>query len=120
MLSQHKLLIIEDMVLIALDIQRVLEDAHAAEAIFARDYREAEALVERFDEFDLAIINPPTPTEFEVAARLVKSGAAIVVCSATGTDLTKTPLADAEVVAKPFADKDLLAACERALSRRKA
>lgn len=120
MLSSQRLLIIEDMFLIALDIQRVVEDANAQQTVFARNFGEAQALADRFGEFDLAIVNPPEPgsPQIEIAARLVAGGAAIVVCTAANLDLSATPLAGAEIITKPFADGDLLAACRRALERR--
>lgn len=121
MLSRQKLLIIEDVFLIALDIQRILEDANAERAVFARDFGEAHTLADRFTEFDLAIVNPPAQgtAETETAALLASSGAAIVVCTAAMVDLSATPLAGAEIVIKPFSDEALLTACERAIARRK-
>ncbi len=120
MLSTQRLLIIEDAVLIALDIQRILEGTNAGKTVFARDFREARALAERFAEFDLAIVNPPPrgSPEMEIAALLAASRPAIVVCTAARIDLAGTPLAGAELIIKPFADDDLLAACQRALKRR--
>ena len=121
MLSRQRVLIIEDVSLIALDIQRVVDDAHAQQAVFARNFTEAEALADRFGEFDLAIVNPPDPgsQQIETVAKLAAAGVAIVVCTAADFDLSETPLAGAEMITKPFADGDLLAACQRALERRK-
>jgi DNA-binding NtrC family response regulator len=123
MLSRQRVLIIEDVSLIALDIQRVLDESHAAEAVFARNFGEARAHAERFGEFDLAIVNPPQPDtpEMETAALLAAVVPALVVCTATATaDLSGTPLAAAELLVKPFSDDDLLAACQRARARRNA
>jgi two-component system, response regulator PdtaR len=120
MLSRQRLLIIEGEFLIALEIQRILEGANASQTVFARDFREAAALAGRFGEFDLAIINPPlehTP-EIETASMLASAGPAIVICTAGPVGLDGTPLADVEIVRKPFADGDLLAACQRALVRK--
>jgi DNA-binding response OmpR family regulator len=116
MRSRQKLLIIEDVFLIALEIQRILEDANAEQTVFARDFGEAQLLAERFHEFDLAIVNPPPirSPEMEIAGLLVKAGPAIVVCTAAKVDLTDSPLAGAELIVKPFADEELLAACRRA------
>lgn len=118
MLSRQRLLIVEDEFLIALDIQRVIEDANVARTVFARNFGEALDLADRFGEFDLAIVNPPHADETHAAARLVAAGPAILVCTAAALDLTGTPLASAETIIKPFSDADLLAACERALARR--
>lgn len=120
MLSSQRLLIIESEFLIALEIQRILEGANVSQTVFARDFREAAALAERITEFDLAIMNPPLgdSREIELAARLVSSGAAIVVCTAGPTPhIAGTPLEGAEIVRKPFADDELLAACQRALAK---
>jgi hypothetical protein len=119
-LSNTNLLIIEEQFLIALDIQRVVDDAHARHAVFARNWLEAAALGDRLNEFDLAIVTPPgpNPTEQATAARLVASPAAIVVCTAFRRGLEGTVLATAEAVDKPFRDEVLLAACLRALAGR--
>ncbi len=120
MLSSRRVLIIEEMPLIALDIQRAVESAHAADAVFARDFKEAAGLAARFGEFDLAIVNPPAPdgADMATAMQLATACPSIVVCSATSVDLADTPLASAETVAKPFSDDALLAACQRAMERR--
>ena len=118
MLSHLRLLIIEDVFLIALEIQRIIGEANAAETIFLRNFSEAAALADKFGEFDLAIINPPGPSSQEIVGRLVAAGPAIVVCTAADTDLSGTPLAGAPVVIKPFSDDDLLAACRQALDRK--
>jgi hypothetical protein len=120
MLSRQKLLIIEDVFLIALEIQRIVESANAAQTVFARNYAEAQPLAGRFSEFDLAIVNPPPERspELEIAGLLAKAGPAIVVCTAANVDLESGPFAGAELIVKPFADEDLLAACQRARARR--
>ena len=114
-------MIIEREFLIALEIQRILEEANASQTVFARDFGEAETLAPRFGEFDLAIINPPLRDgqESHLAGRLVAAGAAIVVCTAAPIALTGTPLDGVEVLRKPFADGDLLAACQRALAKKR-
>lgn len=122
MLSGETILIIEDVFLIALGMQYALEGANAEQAVFARNFSEAAALVDRFGQFDLAIVNPPREgtDDLTVAERLVAAGPAIVVCTATPVDLGNTPLAGVEIVSKPFTDQDLLAACKRALAKRAA
>lgn len=120
MLSGARLLIVEEEFLIALDIQRVLEDASAQHAAFARNFEEAATLAGRLDGFDLAIVNAPRPgtSDQSVADDLMRRGIAVVVCSAVPGDLRRTSLAGAEIVEKPFSDEQLLAACRRALDRR--
>ena len=122
MLSRQKLLVIEDVVLIALEIQRIVEGANAAETLFARNFAEAQPFADRFHEFDLAIVNPPPQRspELETASLLAKAVPAIVVCTAASVDLANGPLAGAELIVKPFSDEDLLAACRRAAAKRAA
>ena len=121
MLSSQRLLIIEHEFLIALEIQRILEEANASQTVFARDFGEAAELAERFGEFDLAIINPPLEgsPEIHTAGRLMAAGPALVICTAGPVALAGTPFAGVEVVRKPFADGDLLAACQRALAKKR-
>jgi DNA-binding response OmpR family regulator len=118
MLSRLRLLIVEDVFLIALDIQRVLEGANAGQIVFARNFTEVSALADRLHEFDLAIVNPPDPANLEIVTKLVAAGAAIVVCTAARMDLSGTPLAGAPLVVKPFSDDELLAACRKAIEDR--
>jgi hypothetical protein len=121
MLSTRRLLIIEEVFLIALDIQRVLEAANAQQAVFARNFIEAEALADQFGDFDLAIVNPPSPhsQEMAIAERLIAAGVAIVVCTAARPNLAGTALAGAETVIKPFSDDGLIEACRTALAKRR-
>ncbi len=121
MLSGERLLIVEEEFLIAMDIQRVVEDANAAQTVFARNYKELAALEPRFGEFDLAIVTPPRPgtREGPLLDRLVQAGAALVVCSATHAASPAGNLPFAQIVTKPFADDELLQACLRALKTRK-
>ena len=121
MLSNERLLIIEDMYLIALDIQRAVESANAVQPVFARSFAQAATLGDLEGMFDLAIVNPPVAgsADMEIAERLVRAGVPIVVCTAARIDLSGTPLANAEIVVKPFSDDDLVAACRRAISKRR-
>jgi two-component system, response regulator PdtaR len=120
MLSGERLLIVEEEFLIALDIQRVLEDANAAQTVFARNYKELAAMEDRFGAFDLAILMSPRigTGDMTVASRLAAAGPALVICSAAKVDIAGTALERAEVVYKPFADGELLAACHKALAAR--
>ena len=122
MLTGERLLIIEDEFLIALDIQRVIEQAGAKQTVFAHNFEEAAALTARFGEFDLAIISPPRPLSGDqaIADQLNAAGPAVVVCAGSPADLAGTSFEHAEAVEKPFADDELLEACRRALARRRA
>jgi hypothetical protein len=121
LLSGAHPLIIEEEFLIAVDIQRVLDGAAAGRAVLARTYDEAAALGEGLLRFDLAVVIPPRPESEDeaVAGRLIAAGVAVVVCSAARVHLAGTVLAEAEFVDKPFADDELVAACLRALDRRR-
>lgn len=120
MLSGKRLLILEDEFIIALDIQRIVEDAGARQSVLARNYEEVAALSGRYGEFDLAIVAVPRrdTADGDIAGRLAAAGVAIVVCTGSPGALAATPLAGAEIVDKPFSDEELLAACERALGAR--
>ena len=119
MLSRERILIIEEEFLIALDIQRAVESAHALEAIFARNFAEASALSAQFSEFNLAIISGPrTASDADVAISLHAAGVAIVLCTAAPIELKGAWYDDVEEVSKPFRDADLLDACARAIERR--
>lgn len=119
-LSGLRVLILEEEYLIALDIQRILEQANATAPALVRSYEELASLP-RLAEFDLAIVTPPRPGSADLATAelLASAGPAIVVCSAARTNLANTPLHGAEFVEKPFADEELLAACARALAARR-
>jgi hypothetical protein len=122
LLAGARPLIVEEEFLIAVDIQRVLEGAAAKPAVLVRNYDEVAALSEALSAFDLAVVTPPRSdrrTDTAIAGRLAAAGIAVVVCSAARTALEGSALAFAEVVDKPFADDDLVAACLRALAKRR-
>jgi len=119
-LADKRLIIIEDEFLIALDMQRTLEAAGVAESLLARNFEEAAALGAGIASFDLVILPPPAPGDphYEAVVRTIRShGLAMLVCSAFHGAATAI-LGDAEFLDKPFADQELIAACERALARR--
>jgi hypothetical protein len=120
MVQGKRLLVLEEEFLIAMDMQSVLDGAQVAQTVLARNYKELAELEARFFEFDLAIVNPPRAGTGDrlVAAKLVAAGPAIVVSSAARPNLTGTAFDGAEIIIKPFRDKDLLEACGRALARK--
>lgn len=119
MLAGQRLLIVEDEFLIALDMQHALEAAGARDAVLARNFEEAAALGDDIDGYDLVILPPPgAELHRAVSERILSAGLAVVVCSGFRGSIAGGPLADAEFLDKPFADDDLVAACERALARR--
>lgn len=119
MLVGQRLLIVEDEFLIALDMQRTLEAAGAKETILARNFEEGAVLGDALSNFDLVIMPPPSEGDHHrLLDRIVSAGLAIVVCSGFRGARSGHPFGDAEFVDKPFADDELVAACERALARR--
>lgn len=120
MLSGKRLLVLEDEFIIALDIQRIVEEAGARQSVLARTYEEVAELSSRYSDFDLAIVSVPRPAtaDAEIAGRLAAAGVALVVCTANPAALAGTPLAGAQIVDKPFSDDELVAACARALQSR--
>jgi DNA-binding NtrC family response regulator len=118
-LAGNRVLIIEDEFLIALDMQRALEAAGAAESVLARNFAEAAALGDSIAGFDVVILHPPPPGDDRhpaVIDRIRSGGLALVVCSAFRGAVTGTSLADAVFLGKPFSDEELIAACVRALA----
>lgn len=119
MLVGQRLLIVEDEFLIALDMQRTLEAAGAKDTVLARNLEEAATLGEALADFDLVILPPPSAGDHHgLLDKIASAGLAIVVCSGFRGERSGHPFGDAEFVDKPFADDELVAACERALARR--
>lgn len=119
MLTGKRVLIVEEEFLIALDIQRVLEAAHAAETTFARTVCEVETTPPSLGRFDLAIINVPEadPEANTFARALIEAGVALVISSAESTYRQGVPdFPGVPVVSKPFAEEQLLTACALALA----
>jgi DNA-binding LytR/AlgR family response regulator len=123
MLDGKRILIVEDQFLIALDIQRVLEAAHAGRMIFARTVAEAQSLADRWPDFDLAVVQIARGDKdaLALAGRLQAAGAAVVVTTANPAlpfaGFTPPP---GTLLIKPFGDDDLIAACLAALAARDA
>lgn len=118
MLSSGRILIVEEMFLIALDIQRILEDAGGGETVLARNFEEANDLPDGFKAFDLAIVSAPRPgtSDVVVTQKLADAGVALVICSATLSGSGEIECG--EHVNKPFSDFALVDACARALRHR--
>ncbi len=122
MLAGKRVLIIEDEFLIALDMERVVVEAGAQEAVLARNFDEAAALGDGIAGFDLVIMHPPSANGDRhpaVIDKIVSDGSGIVVCSAFRGLVNGTGLEGHVFLDKPFADDDLLAACVQALAQAK-
>jgi CheY-like chemotaxis protein len=119
MLTNTRILVVEAEFLVALDIQRMLEGADAAETAFARSIDEAVGLASRFTHFDLAIVEMPAGSV--AALRLVQDlirAEVAVVLTTTGTDALESydlALEIVKIISKPIDEADLIAACAAAL-----
>jgi DNA-binding response OmpR family regulator len=119
MLSKLRVLVVEAEFLVALDLQRLLEQAHAATTVFARSIAEAAGLPDLATRFDLAIIAaaPDMEPAKTLARRLQGDGVAVVVPSTDGGLSPTIPgLDDIPLLHKPFAEAKLRAACSAALA----
>lgn len=114
MLTGKRVLIVEQEFLIALDIQRILEGLHAARTVFARSVAEAAELGDRWDTFDLAIIELfPHALALDLIRHLLERGIGVV--GSTPGSLAPLPgLPQVPLVGKPFSEPDLVAACLKA------
>jgi CheY-like chemotaxis protein len=122
MLSGLRVLVVEGQFLIALDLQRILEEAHAARTVLARSATEAADLAGRFREFDVALVElpPGEPATLELVRRLVAAGVGVAVTT-TGADISHhlPGFPGVPAVHKPFDDTELLAAIAEALAARR-
>ena len=119
MIAGKRVIIVESEFLIALDIQRILENDGAASTSFARSAAELNQIADRWHEFDLAIVEVTDlrSANVKLAGTLANSGLATVLTTAGVS--RSTAIAGFPIVAKPFTETDLLQACDDALGRRK-
>jgi len=119
MLTDRRVLVVEPEFLIALEVQRILEQVNAGEIVFTRSVEEAARLEPRFAEFDLAVVAMGVANAAAVAltVRLAAAGVAVVGTTAGLAGFVGLS-ADAAIplVEKPFTDERLLAACAYALA----
>jgi DNA-binding response OmpR family regulator len=118
MLSQKRVLVVEAEFLIALDMQRILEEADAGKTVFARSVEEAGSLADRFGEFDLAIVGlqGSSPAAIELARSLLVANVAVVATTAGSESGRQIPGLPVPLVRKPFGEEEFLAACILALA----
>lgn len=118
MFENCQVLIIEQEFLIALDMQRILENAGATRVVTARSVAEADALRPRWSEFGLAVLAVPRERGaiLALARDLEAAGLAVVFASTEGPRLApEETFATARWISKPFAEDELVAACRDAL-----
>ncbi len=120
MFTDREILVVEAEFLIALEIQRILEEAHAARMVFARSSEEAAALVDRLPNYDLVIVELIEGRDAsEWFARQAKDAGTplvLTVGSAEGT----AAFPGIPFVSKPFSEAALLEACAAAMASRRA
>lgn len=119
MLDGKSILVFEEEFLIAIDMQRILEQAHATNIAFLRALAEIEKMLDRLAEYDLAIIEMPhdNPAAIAFAKALIAAQIPLVLTSAeSGYQRSLPAFPGVPVVNKPFSEEDLLAACTLALA----
>lgn len=116
MLQDITVLVVERQFLIAMDVQRVLEEAGAARVIFARSVTEAISLVSGWPAFGLAVVehSPDQPDGTALAADLAQLGIPLILL---GSEISEAPAVEPKppVLLKPFSERQLLAACAAVL-----
>lgn len=121
MLTDKSILIVENEVLIALDIQRILSEHNAGEVVFARTSQEIVDQQAFWPTLGLAIIElrHHDPTGEQLARSLLAAGIACVMMSAD-VDLRKgvPGLSEVAMLMKPFTEEELVGAIRGALNRK--
>ena len=120
MLTGQTVLIVEEEFLIALDIQRVLEDRNVGQCVCARSVAEALSLRERWPDYQLAIVEfrADQPDSIELLRGLTAAGIRLIITTADHALHAGIPNAPgAPVLVKPFPEADLVSAITLALTQ---
>lgn len=118
MFSGQTVLVVEEEFLIALDIQRVLEDHDVGQCVFARSAAEALALRDRWTDYSLAIVDLQADHGDGLALLegLRAAGIALVVTTADLSLRSRLPgVPDTQILIKPFPEAELISAVREAL-----
>lgn len=120
MLDGLRVLVVEREILIAIDIQRVLEGFGATEVVLARASSDATIFGADLTGFALAVIDAQlgAPEAVTLARALTAAGVPVVVASADHN--IAGAFAAHAFLEKPFTENDLIAACITALGARAA
>lgn len=112
------MLVVEDEFIIALDVQRMMEDAGASEVIIAHSIEEVRDLLAGDIRFDMGVVDLKLGEQD--ARPLVRElrDRNIPLIVATGFD-PGLELEDAVLISKPYGDETILAAIKLLLSRMK-
>lgn len=122
-LAGLRCLVLDDEFLIALDIQQILEHAGALHVACAANVSEAIALLDRDQEFDLAVLDVklsgPDRNSLGVAALLAQKKIPFVFLTGMRVDDVQVKqFPQAPVIEKPYDASTLLDATRRALATR--
>jgi two-component system, response regulator PdtaR len=118
MLLGANVLIVEDEYLIALEIQRILEDAGTRPPDIVRSVTDAASRPQVETEVDLLILSIGAETEPAVAfaGAMRHAGAAVLLVSVESAHREGVPGLDGvETLVKPFTDAELIAAATAAI-----
>lgn len=121
MLSGCTVLVVEEEFLIALDIQRVLENLQAKQTLVARNSAEAQAMPTGWHGIGLAVIElrADSPDGFDLAKQLeAASIPTIITTSDAGLRKSFAGTLDAQILLKPVPEEEMASAIERALAKR--
>jgi CheY-like chemotaxis protein len=121
MLTGQTVLVVEEELLIALDIQRVLESFNVGETTLAHSVGEALALQDHWSSCALAIIDlkRAAPDELALCEALRNAGVPLVFTTADYITARGVPgMHDVAVVLKPVPEQKLTSAIAGALARR--
>lgn len=114
-----RVLVLEDEVLIALDLEQACRDLGAAEVIVARTLDEAETAASAVLDVAVLDIMLAGRSTVEFAAGLSARGIPFVFATGyTDADRLIGDMADVEIVDKPFSTEALVRAIARAMERR--
>jgi DNA-binding response OmpR family regulator len=116
MLTGLRVLVVEREILIAIDLQRILENLGSAEVVLARAAMDATISASDLSAFGLALVDAQLGSAEAVALvrTLTAAGVPVIVASADADVAALFP--PCALLEKPFTEQDLVAACTLALA----
>src|SRR5690349_8379471 len=111
MLDGAEILIVEDQMLIALGIEGIIQSA-GGKPVIVRGFDEAQQLRPLWPRLSLCIANPPGASAEDAAtARAIRDAGVTFIISSADSDYDPSQhgLSDAQLLAKPFTEEDVLA-----------
>jgi DNA-binding LytR/AlgR family response regulator len=107
-MPKRRVLIVEDEVLIALDLESIVADAVDAEVLVSRSVARAKNLIERSIDLALLDVDVTNGKTFEVAMLLKLRHVPFVFLTASSQEHIAEELRDAPYIAKPVDAKKLV------------